>query len=828
MTTKQPNSKQPAPANASPRAPRKPRQAKPSPPPRPLIDLSPARQEEIAALALIGIAILTAIGAFRIGGGSGTLLESWGNVLRAIFGWGVWITPLFLGGLGVWLFLDSLDLRPEIGFERPIGLAVLFVLLLAFLHLFFVGNTDFDNAIQNGLGGGLIGAAVDGLLVGLIGLYGTIVALVFTFAIALILMFNIPLTELFTRTTGALGNLINARKALPKLELNPRTPSNKMIRPESRAQDKTASAAPDSIPSISTASEASREGTRPVASEQSRPPMTARIIGSGGAGAATTPIQHEWVLPKIGDILESSAEQEISPNEIRTKVHQIEETLAHFGVPAKVIEVNQGPTITQFGVEPGFIDQKGTDGKMRKTKVKVSRIASLRHDLELALAAAPIRIEAPVPGKSIVGIEVPNSQVSPVGLRGIMEAEAFRDRKSSLKIALGQDVSGQPIVADLGSMPHLLIAGATGSGKSVCINAIIACLICDNKPDELKLILIDPKRVELTNYNGIPHLQGPVLVDSEQAVQALKWAVREMERRLQMFARRGVRNLDGYQKAIENDPGAEKLAYLVIVVDELADLMMVAADEVERAITRLAQLARATGIHLVLATQRPSVDVVTGLIKANFPARISFAVTSQIDSRVVLDTSGAETLLGRGDMLYMAPDSSKLLRLQGCFVSDRELEKLVQYWQAFAPEQTGIPLTTADGGPLILQPTPGMAFVQESLLPDLKKKDSDEDELFAQAIQVVQQSERASVSLLQRKLRIGYSRAARLIELLEAKGYVGADEGPARGRPVLIKAKPSTPSAASSAAPTPRDFRQSGGDDFDDWDEQDWEDLNKD
>jgi S-DNA-T family DNA segregation ATPase FtsK/SpoIIIE len=387
-------------------------------------------------------------------------------------------------------------------------------------------------------------------------------------------------------------------------------------------------------------------------------------------------------------------------------------------------------------------------------------------------------------------------------------------------------VSGQPIVADLGSMPHLLIAGATGSGKSVCINAVIVCLICDNTPDELKLILIDPKRVELTNYNGIPHLQWPVLVDSEKAVQALQWAVREMERRLQMFARRGARNLDGYQKAIENDPNAEKLPYLVIIVDELADLMMVAPDDVEHGITRLAQLARATGIHLVLATQRPSVDVVTGLIKANFPARISFAVTSQIDSRVVLDTPGAETLLGRGDMLYMAPDSSKLLRLQGCFVSDRELEKVVNYWQAFAPEQTGIPLTTADGGPLILQPIPGAEFVQESLLPNLKKKDSDEDDLLGQAIQVVQQSDRASVSLLQRKLRIGYSRAARLIDLLEAKGYVGRDEGPARGRPVLIKGSPSAPSASPSAQ-APRDFRQAEGDDFDDWDEEDWEDLDK-
>ncbi|UCC65644.1 MAG: DNA translocase FtsK, partial [Anaerolineae bacterium] len=348
-------------------------------------------------------------------------------------------------------------------------------------------------------------------------------------------------------------------------------------------------------------------------------PLIGRLIGD----------RHEWPLPQIGQILEDSVEQDISQAEIRERARIIEDTLHSFGVPVRVVEVNQGPVVTQFGVEPGFVEGRGG----RRTKVKVSKIAALADDLALALAASPVRVEAPVPGRSIVGIEVPNAQISLVSLRSVMESKEFQQIDSQLRITLGQDVSGQPVAADLAVMPHLLIAGATGSGKSVCVNSIITCLLMNNSPSDLRLIMVDPKRVELTGYNDIPHLLAPVIVELDNVVEVLQWITRQMDERYRRLARAGARNIEEFNKQVESP--ANRLPYIVLFIDELADLMMTSPDKTERTITRLAQMARATGIHLVIATQRPSVDVVTGLIKANFPARISFAVTSQVDSRVV-------------------------------------------------------------------------------------------------------------------------------------------------------------------------------------------------
>nr|MBC7244941.1 DNA translocase FtsK [Chloroflexota bacterium] len=498
--------------------------------------------------------------------------------------------------------------------------------------------------------------------------------------------------------------------------------------------------------------------TRPVTTDRDLFP---RVVGG----------MQEWRLPPMEEILEQSSEQELSQAEIRTRARIIEETLANFGVPAKVVEVNPGPTVTQFGVEPGFIERPERSGKTKRVKVKVNRISALANDLALALAASPIRIEAPVPGRSLVGIEVPNTSISLVSLRSVIDSEAFRSVHSKLRIALGQDVAGQPVVADLAQMPHLLIAGATGSGKSVCINSITACLLLHNTPDDLRLVMVDPKMVELTNFNGIPHLLFPVVVEIERVVTTLKWITGEMDRRYRLFSKVGARNIEVYNQ-MQAEKGAEPLFYIVVLIDELADLMMVAPDEVERYICRIAQLARATGIHLVLATQRPSVDVVTGLIKANFPARISFAVTSQVDSRVVLDTGGAEKLLGRGDMLYMASDSSKLVRLQGCFISDAELQRLVNYWRSY---RVSTPLP------------PGAALVQQPLWQDMVAKEREsagKDDLLDKAIEIVREHDRASITLLQRKLRIGYSRAARLIDAMEEQGIIGPEEGPGRGRRV--------------------------------------------
>ncbi|HEX7586792.1 MAG TPA: DNA translocase FtsK 4TM domain-containing protein, partial [Anaerolineae bacterium] len=698
-----------------------------------------------------------------------------------------------------------------------------YLLILSILHWVssFADPTRAPGEFQ---GGGILGWAITSILVGALGQVGGALALVAGIAVTLILLFNISLPEFVRRVlylARITRHLPQEMEQFRKGTVQPIQPSlappvdYRRAPPPRPAPAREPRPAPAPLPAPPMKEDEVKNPVPPPAHGA----VAARFIGGGPAPSAPA-IQREWRLPEIPDILEESAESEINQQEIRTRVRVIEETLQHFGVPAKVLEVNQGPTITQFGVEPGFVEQKGVEGKVHRVKVKVSRISALQHDLELALAAAPIRIEAPVPGRSVVGIEVPNSQTALVSLRGVMESEAFKNMKSKLRIALGQDVAGQPICADLASMPHLLVAGATGSGKSVCINAIVGGLLCTTTPAEVRFVMVDPKRVELVNFNGIPHLLQPVVVEMDQAVAALQNTVNEMDRRFKMFAQKGARNLEIYNHMIEDKPGEEKLPFLIVIVDELADLMMLSPQEVEHTITRLAQMARATGIHLILATQRPSVDVVTGLIKANFPARISFAVTSQIDSRVVLDTPGAEKLLGRGDMLYMSSDSSKLVRLQGCFVSDRELEKLVTYWKGFEPPAINERTPQAD------QSAPADDFVQPTLWGETRVKTKaapGEDELLPQAIEVINQNHKASVSLLQRKLRIGYSRAARLIELLEEKGIVGPDEGPTKGR--AVHSVEDRSSGVTAPASPRRDFQAE--DDYADWTDEDWDDLNK-
>jgi DNA segregation ATPase FtsK/SpoIIIE, S-DNA-T family len=488
-------------------------------------------------------------------------------------------------------------------------------------------------------------------------------------------------------------------------------------------------------------------------------------------------------------MLESGVDHEFSDATIREHVEIIEHTLESFGAPATVVEISQGPTITQYGVEPMFIEQRS--GK--RTKVKVGKIASLADDLALALAARSIRIQAPVPGKGYVGIEVPNSSKAMVSLRDVMEATEFQRIGSALRIGLGQNVAGQPIATDLAAMPHLLIAGTTGSGKSVCVNGIISCLLLQNTPDELKFVMVDPKRVELTNYNGIPHLVAPVVVELERVVGTLQWAMREMDNRYQRFAAMGARNILDYNSKAPQK-GEEKLPYIVIVIDELADLMMMSPEDTERGITRLAQMARATGIHMVIATQRPSVDVVTGLIKANFPARIAFAVASSTDSRVILDSTGAERLLGQGDMLFQSPDAAAPVRMQGCFVSDRELERIIDYWrgarrqqlisrQSEAPADGEVETTAA---PDVVEAPE--APVQQPLWEELRAEVQDAepaDELLPEAVALVRKLGKASTSLLQRRFRIGYTRAARLMDIMEEQGIIGPPTGTSKARELL-------------------------------------------
>ncbi|MGD2058130.1 MAG: DNA translocase FtsK, partial [Anaerolineales bacterium] len=415
-----------------------------------------------------------------------------------------------------------------------------------------------------------------------------------------------------------------------------------------------------------------------------------------------------------------------------------------------------------------------------RTKVKVSKISALADDLALALAAPSIRIEAPVPGKGFIGIEVPNTEVTMVALRDVMESQAFTRYRSSLRLGLGKDVSGNPIAADLGAMPHLLIAGTTGSGKSVCVNAIVSCLLLQNTPDDLKFVMVDPKRVELTYFNGIPHLLAPVVVELERVVPALQWVAREMDSRYQQFADEGLRNIDDYNRRMEQS-GRKKMHYIVVVIDELADLMMLSPHETEQVITRLAQLARATGIHLVIATQRPSVDVVTGLIKANFPARIAFAVASSVDSRVILDQPGAERLLGRGDMLFQAPDAPAPIRMQGAYVSEGELSRLIRYWKL-----AGVELDDESEKPASpVETIPEGADLEQGSLWEEAAAQEDLDPIFDEAVQIVREAHKASISMLQRRLRIGYTRAARVVDQMEAMGIIGPAQSGSQPREVL-------------------------------------------
>jgi S-DNA-T family DNA segregation ATPase FtsK/SpoIIIE len=448
--------------------------------------------------------------------------------------------------------------------------------------------------------------------------------------------------------------------------------------------------------------------------------------------------------------------------------------------------------VTQFGLKLGTIERKLPDGAVAQQRIRVNKVVALNNDLALALSAAPIRIEAPVPGRPLVGIEVPNSEKTMVSLRSVIESDIFQKSKKPLRVALGKGVSGQAVIFSLVDTPHLLIAGATGSGKSVCINAIVSTLLITHAPEQLRFLMIDPKMVELTSFNGIPHLIAPVVTDFEQVVGALAWVTREMERRYKLFAAAGARSIGSYNHKV--GASGERLPYLVIVIDELADLMMVAADEVERHICRIAQMARATGIHLVIATQRPSVDVVTGLIKANFPTRIAFAVTSQIDSRVILDTPGAEKLLGKGDMLYMASDSAKLLRLQGCFVSDTEIQNIVNFWRvSIGVTDSAIDDTPSRDGAPSRDSASSKDRAPEERQTEIPWADiiaeADKDEMLEEAVKLVVETGRASTSLLQRRLGIGYPRASRLMDQLEEEGVIGPADG-SKPREVLWKDEP--------------------------------------
>ncbi len=716
--------------------------------------ISEDTQRDIVALILLGMALLTVATLLFPAGDLG---RWWSGVVTIAFGWGWPMVVAGVGTLAIYWLRQRFDEHFTFPVAASVGASVLLGAVLGILHILATLASNAQTIPADAGGGGAVGYAIGSVFVRVVGRAAGFGVLLAIAAIGAIVALGVSLREVVEAAKDVQAHMTDFyhRELAPRSNGQSNQPIDEpdITRPP-RLEPRPPAVPPDLLARPTSAAQQQQQ------QQPARQPLLRDVSNPTIQALPPTTIRREWQLPPL-DFLEISTEQELSQTDIRRRVKIIEETLNSFHISARVVEVNQGPAVTQFGVQPA-------------QGVTVNRIVARQNDLSLALAASPIRIEAPVPGRSVVGIEVPNASISVVGLRGVIESSPFQKlrAKAKLAIALGQDVSGQPRATDLAKMPHLLIAGATGSGKSVCINAIIACFLMYNTPDELKLIMVDPKMVELVAYNGIPHLLAPVVTEIDKVINVLKWTAREMERRYKLFSTHGARNIEMYNAGVTPKSGREFLPYIVVIIDELADIMMLSPDEVERMLCRLAQMARATGIHLIIATQRPSVDVVTGLIKANFPARISFAVTSQIDSRVVLDMPGAEKLLGHGDMLYMASDSSSPVRLQGCWVSDHELEWLINFWKGAAPPPVEGAPVAADITQTISQP------IDE---PELQVS---QDPMLEQAKQVVRAGGHGSASLLQRKLRVGYARAARLLDILEQQGVVGPQLDGGRTREV--------------------------------------------
>ncbi len=704
-----------------------------------------ASRPEVLGPALTLLAGFNVIALFWPGGALGI---PWSQALHLIFGWGAYLTPLGLAALAAAVISNHLRGTGPISRRVTLGWLIVFVAVECLLDASVGGRQPAWGDI---IGGGYLGwLLVEGLYLA-VGDVGALAITGVLAAIGLYLGSGVTRGHLSRFAVEAWRQLL-AELRRPTGPDIPKFAVNGAGRHNGR---KTAQRAGAKKPAT--------EGLPYTIGRNEEPPVAA--VKSAGTETTNRP-QEGWQLPPLTMLAESAA-GELSQDEIEQKVKRLEESLADFHVIARVVEVNPGPTVTQFGLEPGFRERRDRNGKVvKRDKVKVSEVTSLSNDLALSLAAPSIRIEAPVPGRHIIGIEIPNTTTSVVSIRQLVESTAFQKLRSKgkLPIALGEDVSGMPVVTDLTRMPHLLVAGATGSGKSVCMNSIITCLLLQKTPNELRLILVDPKRVELIDYNGVPHLLRPVVVETDKVVPVLKWVVKEMEDRYKKFEIAGVRNIDSYNNLNVSRPSLEKLPYIVVVIDELADMMMQAPEETERLICRLAQLARATGIHLIVATQRPSVDVITGLIKANFPTRISFAVTSQVDSRTILDSVGAEKLLGSGDMLFLPTNAAKPVRVQGAFV-DEEVKTITDFWRQQGPSDYADQLVNV-----------------KSYSPnDLSEK----DDIYEQVLAMTRQQGRISASQLQRRFRIGYSRAARLLDELEAEGVIGPPDS-GKSRSVLL------------------------------------------
>jgi DNA segregation ATPase FtsK/SpoIIIE, S-DNA-T family len=668
-------------------------------------------KRDVFVLFIFFLAGISAIAMFGILGRVGTVLDS---LWQYVFGWGWWFWPVILAISGYFLAVKE---KKEISGHRWLGLFLFTISYSGILGLFIKSTRTGFEIASEGIGGGLLGYFISWPFLQIGDLWLAVIVLLLLFCVSLLLFFEKTITDIFASF---------------------RSPSFSWLK-EKLASKEEGDLEEGSIDDIGFEQKEIEDEEEYEEFGESK---------DGDKSQKEMFPKNKKVLPKIDLPLDLLSDKREAPTSGNIKINQeiIQKTLEHFGINVEMGEVSVGPTVTQYTFKPA-------------SGVKVSQITTLNNDLALALASHPIRIEAPIPGKSLIGIEVPNQKNALVSLKETLVSDVFKNRKTNLSMAIGKDVSGKPWLADLGKMPHLLIAGATGSGKTVGINSIIISLLYQNQPDDLKFIMVDPKRVELPQYNNIPHLLCPVITDVKKTVNALRWAVKEMERRLQVLSNANKRNIDAY-----NATGPkEKMPYLIIVVDELADLMSSAGPEIEAAVVRLAQMARAVGIHLVLATQRPSVNVITGLIKANIPARIAFSVVSLMDSRTILDTSGAEKLLGNGDMLFITAELSKPVRLQGAFLSDPEIERVVGFLKEKGKPEYDESITEKAA-------LTGISAVGHGSYED-------DDELLPEAKELVIKMGKASASYLQRKFRIGYARAARLLDLLEDQGIVGPAQG---------------------------------------------------
>jgi len=711
--------------------------------------LSEKAKRSIGTVLIFLFGFISLLGLFNLSGHSGMFLSKW---LTLIFGFGKWLVPLiFL----FWGILSIKNKTVDIKFSDYLGLFLLFISYQTLFH-FFIKQDDWLISIAEGLGGGYVGYYLSLLFFYLFGFWGGVIVLFALFLVALVIVFNTSLSKIIGQESflaGVFKSISSAFKALFSSFSKEEKDDNQSFSDNETVLSGWQNRNVAEINDVEDGDE--DEDGDEIADEE------LEIIHEKIA-QATNKKQEKitWPKKKIRIDLPLALLNEQSGRAVaadtQTGAAKIKRTLENFGINVEMAETKVGPTVTQYTFKPA-------EG------VKVSRIITLNNDLSLALAAHPIRIEAPIPGQSLVGVEVPNRAKAVVGLREILEDKTFKDRKHNMMIALGKDVSGTSWIYDITRMPHLLVAGATNSGKSVCLNTLIISLLYQNNPEDLRFIMVDPKRVELPAYNGIPHLLTPVITDVSKTINALKWCLNEMDRRYDVLNKSGKKNIQSYNA----DKPEEKIPYIIFIIDELADFMMTSGKEMEAAIIRLAQMSRAVGIHLILATQRPSVDVITGLIKANIPARIAFSVTSLVDSKTILDMSGAEKLLGQGDMLLTTAELSKPKRIQGAYVSDQEINDIINYIKEKSGEADYL------DGITDRQKVAGVAGV------GLDGTHGDEDELMLEAQEIIIKAGKASTSLLQRRLSIGYGRAAKILDMLEEAGIVGSSNG-SKPREILI------------------------------------------